>query len=203
MRDIDNTTADNDDDIASFMQEMGDVTPLSDNDTVTLHDPSLTLEQKRQRAQSVTVTQNKVRNPLSMEGLKPVKPDDFLSYQQPGIQDGVFKNLRLGKYAIEYRLSLKGLTLEQSRDAIYQTIRTCHEKGTRALLIEHGLGLSGKPVPAMKKSYVNHWLLQLEEVIAFHSAQRQHGGLGATYVLLKKHPQQKLINREKNRRGHS
>ena len=36
----------------------------------------------------------------------------------------------------------------------------------------------------------------MSEVIAFHSAQKQHGSLAATYVLLKKHPDQKLwINR--------
>jgi DNA-nicking Smr family endonuclease len=53
----------------------------------------------------------------------------------------------------------------------------------------------------LKKSYVNHWLRELDEVIAYHTAQPMHGGFGATYVLLKKHPQQKLINREKNKKG--
>ena len=52
-----------------------------------------------------------------------------------------------------------------------------------------------------EKSYVNHWLRELDEVIAYHTAQPMHGGFGATYVLLKKHPQQKLINREKNKKG--
>ena len=34
------------------------------------------------------------------------------------------------------------------------------------------------------KGYVNQWLRDLEPVQAFHSAQPQHGGTGAVYVLL-------------------
>jgi len=36
------------------------------------------------------------------------------------------------------------------------------------------------------KSCVNHWLKQFDQVLAFHTAQKYHGGLGATYVLIKK-----------------
>jgi DNA-nicking Smr family endonuclease len=136
-----------------------------------------------------------------MEGVKPVPADDFIYFQQPGIQDGVFKKLRLGKYPLEVNVSLSGKTLEQSRDLIYSTITSSHERGVRALIIKHGMREHSKPFPALKKSYVNHWLRELDEVIAFHTAQPMHGGFGATYVLLKKHPQQKLINREKNKKG--
>ncbi|RDV24420.1 DNA endonuclease SmrA [Alteromonas aestuariivivens] len=185
--------------LQSFMQEMGDVQPLSGDDKVYHHSPSDSLAQKLKRA-SAQATHSKHLNPLSMEGVKPLRPDDYLSHQQPGIQDGVFKNLRQGKYTLELRLSLKGMTLEQSREAVYQSIISGHERGMRAILIQHGRGEQSKPFPALKKSYLAHWLLELEEVIAFHTAQPQHGGLGATYVLLKKHPQQKQINRELNRR---
>jgi DNA-nicking Smr family endonuclease len=165
-----------------------------------LHDPESALEQKRKRASSQDSIRDKLLNPLSMEGVKPVPPDDFIAFQQPGIQDGVFKKLRLGKYHLENKISLKGISLKESCDRIYQTIKQSHERGVRALLIQHGQGLDSKPFPALKKSYVNHWLRELEEVIAFHTAQPMHGGFGATYVLLKKHPDQKMINRENNRK---
>lgn len=190
----------NHDELDLFLQEMGDVTPLKTDDKVHLHDVEQQLAAKQARA-STQVASNKSLNPLSMEGVKPIAPDAFLSYQKPGIQDGVFKNLRLGKYPLEYRLSLKGLLLNEACDAFYRTLQRCHEKGTRALLIQHGTGEHSKPFPAARKSYVKHWLDQMDEVIAYHTAQRQHGGLAATYVLLKKHPEQKLINREKNKRG--
>ena len=187
-------------DIASFLNEMGDVRPLPENDKVYRYNPDESLALKEKRATQHQREVMSTLTPLSIQGVIPLKPDDFLSYQQPGIQDGVFKNLRLGKYPIEQRLSLKGLTVEESRDSLYRTIVQCHSKGTRTLLVQHGRGEQSKPFPALKKSYLNHWLLELEEVIAFHTAQPAHGGTGATYVLLKKHPEQKQINREMNRR---
>ena len=190
-------TADHDFD--SFLSAMGDVKPLASADTVTTHSPRRAIEAKQKRA-SVRESLARKRAPFSMEGVVPVRPDDYLVHQQPGIQDGVFKNVRMGKYPIDQQIDLKGLTLDQSAEALYQKISAAHEKGDRMLVVRHGMGEQSKPFPALKKSYVKHWLLQLEQVIAFHTAQPTHGGLGATYVLLKKHPQQKLINRERNRR---
>ncbi|MEM7421090.1 MAG: DNA endonuclease SmrA [Pseudomonadota bacterium] len=188
------------DDLSSFFDEMKDVKRIKSDNVAQLHDPESALEQKRKRASSQDSIRDKLLNPLSMEGVKPVPPDDFIAFQQPGIQDGVFKKLRLGKYPLENKISLKGISLKESCDRVYQTIKQSHERGVRALLIQHGQGLDSKPFPALKKSYVNHWLRELEEVIAFHTAQPMHGGFGATYVLLKKHPDQKMINRENNRK---
>jgi DNA-nicking Smr family endonuclease len=191
---------DDNDDMHSFFDEMKDVKRIKSDDVAQLHDPESALEQKRKRATSQKSVKDKLLNPLSMEGVKPIPPDDFITFQQPGIQDGVFKKLRLGKYPLEHKLSLKGMTLKESCDRIYQTIKQSHERGVRALLIQHGQGKESKPFPGLKKSYVNHWLREMEEVIAFHTAQPMHGGFGATYVLLKKHPDQKMINRENNRK---
>ena len=189
------------DELDSFFAEMQDVKPIISDDKAQLHDPEAALAEKQKRASLQASIRDKLKNPLSMEGVKHVPPDDFIQFQQPGIQDGVFKKLRLGKYPLEVVISMAGKTLDESRDLLYQNVLSGHEKGVRALLIKHGTGENSKPFPALKKSYVNHWLRELEEVIAFHTAQPMHGGFGATYVLLKKHPQQKLINREKNRKG--
>ena len=182
----------------SFMTEMGDVRPLS-QDKINTHSAERAVEDKKKTA-TQTVETSKSVNPLTLNKVSPISPDDFLTYKQPGIQDGVFKNLRLGKYALDFSLSLAGLTLEMSATALYKAIVESHAKGHRAILIRHGKGENSKPFPGLKKSYVNHWLRELEEVIAFHTAQPVHGGLGSTYVLLKKHPDQKSINREKNRK---
>ena len=178
-----------------------DVKPMRQNDKADLHSPQASVAKKQKRASLHHTVRAQKLNPLSMESVTPVDPDDFLSFQQPGIQDGVFKNVRQGKYEIERRLSLKGLTLAESRDQLYSTLLNSHNRGVRMVLVQHGRGEQSKPFPALKKSYVNHWLRELEEVIAFHSAQPVHGGSGATYVLLKKHPEQKQINRERNRKG--
>ena len=185
------------DELQSFLSEMGDVKPLK-NDKAELRDAQMSIREKLKRG--IVEDKTESLNPLSMEGVVPIDPEDYLTYQQPGIQDGVFKNLRLGKYPIEHKISVAAMPLEESRETLFRSLLKCHEKGMRAVVINHGKGANSKPFPGLKKSYVKHWLDELDLVIAYHTAQPHHGGTGATYVLLKKHPQQKQIYRELNRK---
>jgi len=52
--------------------------------------------------------------------------------------------------------------------------------------VVHGKGYSSPNNKPVIKAYVNRWLRESETVLAFHSAQKQDGGTGAVYVLLKK-----------------
>lgn len=133
----------------------------------------------------------------SGDEIKPLDPFDMLSFSRPGVQHGVFKNLRQGKYEIHSSLDLHGLTVEQSRQALWGFIKDCNRQGVRCGLITHGKG-HGREEPAKLKSCVNHWLPQIDSVLAFHSAQKQHGGLGATYILFKKSSASKLRTSEQH-----
>jgi len=188
-----------DDDIEAFFAELSDVRRIRQTTANIQAGAAHKLAVKQQKAMTLA---ERLRNehPLPLDNIAPIDPHDYLYFQQAGIQDAVFKNLRLGKYPVEYKLSLKGLTIEESAARLYKTICDCHEKGMRTLLIEHGKGIESKPFPGYKRSCVKRWLDELTEVIAYHSAQPQHGGLAATYVMLKKHPLQKQINRENNRK---
>lgn len=107
----------------------------------------------------------------------------WLDYARPGVQHGVLRKLRLGQYAIDARLDLHGKTVEQARTALLGFLRDCVANDIRCALIAHG---TGRLQQGVLRSCLAHWLPQLELVLAFHSAQRHHGGLGATYLLLKK-----------------
>ena len=132
-------------------------------------------------------------NELATGGeIKQLDPFDILYFARPGVQHGVFKNLRLGKYDIHSTLDLHGKTVEQSRQAVWGFIKDCYKQGVRCGLITHGKG-QGREEPAKLKSCVNHWLPQIDSVLAFHTAQKQHGGLGATYILFKKSSLQLVI----------
>lgn len=181
----------------SFLEEMQDVRPLRTEERVlsTKNETSLKHQLKREAIEKKVALD---KNGLSIEHVIPLDPYDFLSFKQDGVQEGVFKNLRLGKYHIDSRLSLQRMRLDDARVLLYETITDCHSRGIRTLLIDHGLGVNSKPFPAFMKSYVNQWLMELEPVIAFHTALKQHGGLSSVYVLLKKHPNQKQINRERH-----
>ncbi|MGK0372029.1 MAG: DNA-nicking Smr family endonuclease [Glaciecola sp.] len=180
----------------SFMSEMQDVTPIAKINKVAVanrHFETLSQRLKREALEKQIALDD---NGLSVDNVVPLDPHDFLSYKQDGVQEGVFKNLRLGKYQIDSRLSLRGVKFDDARLSIFNTITDCHQRGIRTLLVEHGLGLQSKPFPGFMKSYVNRWLSEMEAVIAYHTALKQHGGLACVYVLLKKHPNQKQINRE-------
>jgi DNA-nicking Smr family endonuclease len=180
----------------SFMDEMSDVKPIAAVNKVvvaTRQHETLSQRLKREALEKQVALDD---NGLSVDYVVPVDPHDFLSYKLDGVQEGVFKNLRLGKYQIDSRLSLQRMKFDDARLALFNTITDCHERGIRTILVDHGLGLQSKPFAGFMKSYVNQWLSEIEAVIAFHTALKQHGGLSSVYVLLKKHPNQKQINRE-------
>lgn len=186
----------------SFFEEMQDVTPLNSVNKVSVLDvakkqESLAQQLKREALEKQVALDD---NGLSVDYVVPLDPMDFISYKQDGVQEGVYKNLRLGKYHIDSRLTLKHMKFDDARLSLFNTIVDCHKRGIRTLLIDHGIGLNSKPFAGFMKSYVNQWLSEIEQVIAFHTALKQHGGLGCTYVLLKKHPNQKQINREVHQR---
>ncbi len=186
-------------DSQAFFQAMGDVKPLQAQRRVVLKRDNGAaapgLERRRQAAQA---EQHRDENTLAGEFIEPVDPLDFLSFQRPGVQHGVFRNLRLGKYRIDARLDLHRMSVEQARDAVYQFVRDCLAHDIRCVLITHGKGRDREPQPALLKSCVAHWLPQLSQVLAFHSAQKQHGGVGATYVLLRKSDRKRQENRERH-----
>lgn len=119
-----------------------------------------------------------------------LKPDDMLEFKRDGVQDGVYRKLRLGKYPIQARLDLHRKTLKEARSEVIQFIRQCMAMDIRTLLIVHGRGERSTP-PALMKSFVSHWLTQISEVQCAHSAQRLHGGISAVYVLLRRVPRKK------------
>ncbi len=188
------------DEFELFLQEMADVKPLSQDAVLQQNgefSPTLAQLARRKAAE-----QEMEYDPhyLSMEYVDLVKPDDVFAYCKDGVQQGVYRNLRLGKYQLEATLNLLGKSLQEARSQLLQFITDCHKRGVRTLLIQHGMGRHSKPHPAILRSYVFKWLPTFEPVLAAHTAQRQHGSYSATYVLLQKNAEQKRENRERHTR---
>ena len=119
------------------------------------------IEARRKAAQ---LDQVKELNELDSVSVIPqVDPHDTLSFIRPGIQHGVFKNLRQGKYEIQSMLDLHRHSVEQARQALWMFINDCHAQGVRCAIVTHGKG-EGREHPARLKSCVNHWLRQIDHV---------------------------------------
>lgn len=192
----------NTDDQFDFQEEMfqlDGVKPLKQSDTVFHGSSESDLLAKKLKRQAIEKALGSYQNSLTTEPVQPIEPDDVIAFKKDGVQEGVFKNLRLGKYEINRTLSLQGMKFKEVHEKVFHFIVDNYKHGNRALLIKHGMGVHSKPHPGFYKSYINAWLRTLPEVLAFHTAIKQHGGYGAVYVLLKKNEQLKLDNREKHR----
>lgn len=183
----------------AFRQAMGDVAPIAHSERVSLTSEVESADVKKARRESATAIDEVESNSLSGEFIEPLDPNGVLSFQRPGVQNGVYKKLRLGKYPIEARLDLHRHTVEEARKAVYTFVNDCLAHDIRCALITHGKG-EGRKQPALLKSCVAHWLPQLDPVLAFHSAQKQHGASGATYILLKKSERKRLDNLERHQK---
>lgn len=185
-----------DDDHNLFREFVGDVEPLRTAKTVAQRHAAAVTPGMRERRRAASREIARAGNYLSgLEYIEAVKPWDELSFKRDGVQHGVFKNLRLGKYALDARLDLHRLTVDEARHGVLEFVNDCVEQHIRCVLITHGKG-EFRDNPALLKSCVNHWLRQIDAVLAFHSAQRHHGGYGATYVLLRKSEEKRQENKE-------
>jgi len=107
-----------DDSDGSFGDLVGDgVKPLAANVSshiVPTKEITPGIIERRKAAQREVVSDVNELDTASV--IEPVEPLAYLEYQRPGVQHGVYKNLRLGKYEIQSRLDLHRHTVEQARE---------------------------------------------------------------------------------------
>ncbi|MBK1874307.1 MULTISPECIES: DNA endonuclease SmrA [Marinobacter] len=180
----------------SFLEEMKDVRRIRKPNRAEITSPRELTPGHLERQRSAVEKPLKDANPLTADFVEPLTAHDILSWQRPGIQNGVFRKLRLGQYPIEARLDLHRMTVEEARKEVYQFIEDCVRYGLRSVIILHGKGERNPDGIAQLKSYLAKWLPELLAVMAFHSAQKRHGGTGAVYVMVRKSDKEKQRNRE-------
>ena len=186
----------------NFLDAMDDVKPITVETRIVLDKRVSNADSiKARRDAAIQDTKNSecVADPLADGEVIQLDANAILAFQRPGVQHGVYRQLRLGKYSIEARLDLHRVRLLDARAQVYQFIRDCIAHDVRCAMITHGKG-EGRTTPAVIKSHVAHWLPQMKDVLAFHSAQKHHGGTGATYLLLKKSDRKRQENLEKHQR---
>ncbi|MCH8544489.1 MAG: DNA endonuclease SmrA [Alcanivorax sp.] len=185
-----------DKDLDLFYSELGDVRPIGPSDRIRPKGrpaPTLSQQARRDAAQHARRLDP---NPLTLpDEVAQVGAHDIVGLKKNGVQEGVYRKLRLGKYEIQAKLDLHRVLLRDARTQVYDFIRHAHEAGLRTVMITHGKGLHSE-TPARMKSHTLHWLEEFDLVLAFHSAKPAHGGAGATYVLLRKSSEASLKTRE-------
>ncbi|MEA2117498.1 DNA endonuclease SmrA [Halovibrio sp. HP20-50] len=143
------------------------------------------------------------RNFLSDDFVDLLPPFDPMEYRREGIQQGVVDKLKHGGYSVQSQLHLLRRPLSECRRLLFPFIQEAYAHDLRSVLIVHGRGREIDSPANVLRSYLAKWLSQFEEVQAYVSAQPSEGGLGATWVMLRKSDRAKANNRERQqkRRG--
>lgn len=113
--------------------------------------------------------------------LNPVASQATLNYRIATLQHKVFEDLKAGNLRWFEAVDLHGCTVEDARFAVLQIIQMAKDENQNVIKIVHGKGPE-----AILKTYVNSWLRQHRDVLAFVSAPEKQGGTGAVLVLLKR-----------------
>lgn len=166
-----------------FRDTMSGVKPLNKNDTRIKKCAPQPIKIK---LKPKTIEKPNVRNDaLSNHYTNTVLAETNLAYYQPQIPKARFRQLKQGLIPIDARLDLHGFTTDNARDALCDFLDLAYAEHKRCILIIHGKGGRNFQTPHLK-NLVFHWLKQIPEVLALHSALPKHGGSGAVYVLVKK-----------------
>ena len=133
----------------------------------------------------------------SKSSQKPLFLNNFLPGRAPGLDRSSAVNLIKGKFKIEGKLDLHGMTQRQANAALIDFIEISFNDRKRNLLVITGKGRSkGEDEMAryekregILKNIVPKWLDESPLrglVLAFTTSQREDGGAGALYVLLRR-----------------
>ncbi|MGH8556507.1 MAG: DNA endonuclease SmrA [Methylococcales bacterium] len=186
---------DKENDLDLFRREVGDVQPLKQSDRAGFKVAAAQTPGQLYRRR-VAERESLAKDGLSTDFAEPLAAEDILCFKRDGVQNGVFRKLKLGVYPVDATLDLHRLSVEKARDEILRFLYECRKFDVRTALICHGKGRRSETCPAIK-SFLAKWLPSIPEIIAFHSARGFHGGTGSVYVLLKKSSTQKDTNRRR------
>ena len=185
-----------DDDLALFNQAMRGVKTIDNSNIAKIETnnvrkkPDAKTLAKRAAAEGPTETEHaELSDTHAM--LNPVASQATLSYRIATLQHKVFEDLKAGNVRWYEAVDLHGCTVEEARTAVLEIIQIAKNENQNVIKIVHGKGPE-----AILKSYVNSWLRQHRDVLAFVSAPEKQGGTGAVLVLLKRAEKNPKFNQD-------
>jgi len=96
---------------------------------------------------------------------------EHLGYARPGVQRGVLKKLRTGRYAVQAEIDLHGLTVKDARRELSAFLADVQQRHLLCVRVIHGKGRKRPEQAPRLKPAVNQWLQSHKQVLAFCSAR--------------------------------
>ncbi len=114
--------------------------------------------------------------------------DEYIQGYVQGINSKTFRKFKAGKISIQAHLDMHGLNTLQARLRLLNFMREQYINNKKCVLLIPGRGKNSPLGTPVLRNEVQTWLTQeplKRIVLAFCSAQPNHGGTGALYVLLR------------------
>lgn len=120
--------------------------------------------------------------------------DEYVEGCVVGLDTGLVRKLRQGKFARQAALDLHGMKADEAKPELERFLSQSTQAGVRCVLIIHGRGKNSPGQFPILKDKLKQWLTRgrlAKMVLAFSTARTHDGGLGAMYILLRRKRGQK------------
>ena len=114
-----------------------------------------------------------------------VTGDAVLAFKRDGVNNRTWQRLKRGRVAIDARLDLHRLQLEEAAERTERFIAQCTAAHFKTACVIHGKGYRSPNQTPLLKNLINLFLREHPAILAFHSARPRDGGTGAIYILLR------------------
>ncbi len=113
--------------------------------------------------------------------------DEYIEWASPKAAADIAKRLHGGEFAVQDTLDLHGFTLADAENAFADFFRDALRRRLFCIKVIHGRGLRSPNGPVLKEAVLG-WLKgpYRKKIWAYSTAKGSDGGLGATYIILKK-----------------
>lgn len=120
--------------------------------------------------------------------------EGFIRGRAYGVSRQTIGRLERGEFAIQDHVDLHGMALDDARACVDGFLLDAHRQGRRCVLVITGKGLNSPGHVGVLHDRIPQWLARgpsARLVLAFSTARECDGGVGALYVLLRKHGSRK------------
>jgi DNA-nicking Smr family endonuclease len=161
----------------AFEEATRGVKPLKRDDRVPSHRP---------RPQARAIQSRAEREAILEETLNGTYDPSDAAFRRPEVSARMLRKLRRGDFSIADEIDLHGLRRDEAKAALKAFLADSVASGHGCVRVIHGKGTRSGPDGPVLKSSVPDWLARCNDVLAFVSASRRHGGSGAVCVLLRR-----------------
>ena len=173
-----------------FLQAMQGVTPLKDSGggrkvPPSQAPPDVRYSSDREQGKQYLrdLVQGKVEFDIQFT-------DEYMQGSVRGLNHRTLHQLKSGEFSPQAHLDLHGLNSDDAFSLLLQFVKENYQAGKRCLLVIPGRGKNSPAGRGVLKEQIQYWLIRdpfKRVLLAFTTAQPQHGGAGALYLLLRKY----------------